>query len=99
MLIPITQLTPEERIDAYIARPEWVALCKETGAHLSASQGRSRSGSGKRYVLILPKAPGKLFDYGQWDNEDRKTFKAHSLGEAIEEANKKLKKMLAERAR
>jgi hypothetical protein len=98
MLQPISQLTPEQRIDALISRPNWVAVCKETGAHLSVSQGRSRYGSGRKYILILPKAPGKLFDYGEWDNEDRKMFKAHSLTEAVETANEKLEKMLAKRA-
>lgn len=97
MLQPISQLSQNERIDALISRPNWVAICKETGAHLSVSQGRSRSGNGRKYILILPKTPGKLFDYGEWDNEDRKMFKAHSLTEAIETANEKLAGMLAKR--
>lgn len=98
MLQPITTLAPEQQIHALIARPHWVAVCQETGAYLMRSEGRSRSGTGRKYFLILPKAPGQLFDYGKWDNEDRKIFKAHSLAEAIETANKKLEKMLAERA-
>jgi hypothetical protein len=97
MLTPISQLPQEQRIDALIARPNWVAVCQETGAYLMRSEGRSRTGSGRRYFLILPEAPGKLFDCGKWDDKDRKVFKAHSLAEAIEEANQKLAKMLAKR--
>lgn len=97
MLIPISQLTPEQRLDALIARPKWVAVCQETGAYLMKSDGRSKWGSGTKYFLILPQVnPGKLFDRGGNDY-DRKVFKAHSLTEAIETANEKLEKMLAKR--
>lgn len=98
MLKHISQLTPDQQLHALIARPNWVAVCEETGAYLMRSDGRSRSGTGRRYFLISPKVkPGKLFDYGKWDYEDRKIFKAHSLAEAIQAANEKLEKMLAKR--
>ena len=97
MLKHISQLTPEQQIHALIARPHWVAVCEETGAYLMRSEGRSRSGTGRRYFLILPKVnPGKLFEWGGNDYE-RKVFKAQSLAEAIQTANEKLQKMLAER--
>lgn len=98
MLQPISSLPQTERIHALLARPHWVAVCQETGAYLMESHGRSKWGSGTRYFLILPKVnPGKLFEYGEWDNKDRKIFKAHSLAEAIEQANERLAKMLAKR--
>src|SRR5688572_19816401 len=98
MLQPISSLTQEQQIHALLARPQWVAVCQDTGAYLLESHGRSKWGNGTRYFLILPKVnPGKLFDYGQWENKDRKIFRAFTLAAAIEEANKKLEKMLAKR--
>lgn len=98
MLKSISTLTPEQRIDAMIARPHWVAVCQESGAYLLASHGRSKGGSGTKYFLIIPQVnPGKLFERGG-DDYDRKVFRAWSLGEAIETGNKKLEQVLSKRS-
>lgn len=74
----------------------WCALCPETGAFLSAGHGRTKSGNGKRYVLIVPIEPlanrGLFGDY-TWDNSRRKFVRTWSEDEAIISANKKLSKI------
>ena len=77
----------------------WCALCPNTGAFLSASRGRSRSGSGHKYVLIVPNETlderGGFFGDYTWDNHNRKFVRAWSEDEAIAAANEKLSKIMA----
>lgn len=91
-------LTDSERLGAIFKR--WCAIDPETGAFLSASNGRTKYGDTK-YILILPtKTPaerGGLFADYDWTEKDRKRIRAWSLSEAIEIANKRLEKMVATR--
>lgn len=77
----------------------WCALCSDTGAFLSAGNGRSKSENGHKYVLIVPNETlderGGFFGDYTWDNPRRKFVRAWSEEEAIAAANKKLSKLVA----
>lgn len=77
----------------------WVALDPKSGAFLSMSRGRTKSGQGTRYVLVLPNKTveerGGLFTHYEWEYPaGRKFITAYSGEEAIKKANKLLHKML-----
>lgn len=100
MLQPISELPQEIQLQNIIR--DWTAICLETGAHLSRSQGRPKWNSAPKYILILPNKSieerGGLFARYIWDYPaGRKFIRAWSDTEAIEEANRKLEKMLAKR--
>jgi hypothetical protein len=102
MLRPISQvtLTDTERIAAVLKG--WMALDTETGAFLSQTRGRGKRGL-PTYILILPNKTliqrGGLFAEYDWDYpKDRKFIREWTDEAAIETANKRLRKMLKQRA-
>lgn len=101
MLIPISQLNREDASFQFTAMLRgYCAICLETGAHLSRSRGRTSKAP--KYTLILPNKSieerGGIFANYDWDYPTgRKFVRAWSDEEAIELANKKLERMLAER--
>ena len=97
MLVDIkdSSLSDTEKITGAFLR-RYYAVDTDTGAHLSRSYGRSKSGSGPKWFLILP-LDGKLFDSRA--GCERATFRAWGLGEAIVIANEKLPKLLNRRER
>jgi len=76
----------------------WDAIDPDSGAHLSASNGRTSRAP--KYILILPNKPVQergLFGPSDWDYpHGRKFVRAWSLKDAIELANEKLRKMQPE---
>lgn len=80
----------------------WVAVETETGAHLWVSNGRSRSGTGHTYGIVLP-AEGfesRGFNYfAPYDSAQAtySRFKAPTDAEAIAKANQRLSKLLRQR--
>ena len=67
-----------------------IALCRETGAFLSRTNGRSKAGSGQKYVLVLPsESPeerGGFFRYS-YSTALVKRIRAWSDQEAIDRFN------------
>lgn len=101
MLIPTSELPEQERFDAWMLG--WVAVDKESGAYLFSSNGRKRTLTALKYYLILPRKPiaerRSLFHDKDWDYpHGRKIVRAWTDEEAIEEANGRLPKMLAQQA-
>jgi hypothetical protein len=95
MLVEIKEssLSDSEKITGAFLR-RYYAVDTETGAHLSRSYGRSKSGNGPKWFLILP-LDGQLFDSRA--SCERATFRAWGLSEAIAIANEKLPKLLKRR--
>ena len=70
-----------------------VAIDPDTGAHLSSSRGRQRSGAGHRYVVVIPTCNFWLTQSGNvyYDNLYLH-FRAFNDNEAIEKGNQRLAK-------
>lgn len=80
----------------------WVAVDSETGAVLSVSNGRARSGTGRNYFLTLhgESFADRNFDYFAPFDIGMATYsrlKAHTDAEAIAKANARLQKMLSKK--
>lgn len=97
MLQPIEQIETDQikLMSIYLRLPNWVAVDPDTGAFMAASNGRTRSGI-TRYWLIKPNEPlaeRGMFGNYTWSDGGRKSLRAWSLAEAIEIGNKKLAAM------
>ena len=101
MLKPTDQLPEQDRFNAWMLG--WVAVDTESGAFLFRTDGRSRTMTAPKYILILPNKGlterRSLFHDKDWDYpHGRKIVRAWSDDEAIANANGRLPKMLEQRA-
>ena len=96
MLKPISELLSGSEIIEIGMFTTFSAVCMDSGAHLTRSQGRTRSGI-PNWTLILPDSiPDnriKFFKHSSWTH--RSQFKAPNLGAAIIIGNERLLKLLA----
>lgn len=93
MLVNILILIPNslDRIVRYGLFAGVVAVDDDTGCRLEVGAGRRRAGRPRRYYL---RAPRVLLPAGSYDLTQIATLTAYSDDEAIDKANKRLRKLL-----
>jgi hypothetical protein len=101
MLTPTSELPEQERFDAWGLG--WTAIDPDSGAYLFRTNGRSRTTTLPKYILILPRKSvadrRSLFHDTAWDYpHGRKIVRAMTDEEAIVIANERLIKMMEQQA-
>jgi len=101
MLKPISELPEDDHFKAMMLG--WVAVDPESGAYLFSTNGRSKSLTAPKYILILPDEPiadrRSLFTNCSFGYPyGRKIVRAWSDEDAIAAANGRLPKMIEQQA-
>lgn len=97
MLIDTTIIEPDQmrRLTRWGLFNCPIAVCPDSGAQLTVGDGRRRTGRPRRYFIRVPRV---LLPAGHFDQTQVGTVTAFFDEDAIEKANKRLPKLLANAA-